>query len=292
MAFEGPQTNTTTVDRVVVSLDDGTLPKQEFERYLERLRAFQKRIGYEFNDEALLIRALTSRSYRYCSKDKASDKGQMEIKGDQLLGRGVKWWVDKQIKDKVIDPSAETRYFLDDFLRSNVYLSLVGFRIGIADCIRFSREKLQSEKGAEKQIRMLANFVESLIDSIYEDGGREALELFVDRHVLPYPKEGTVTHIIPDLFSKNLRSQVMAFTTYTHGKANLVIRRGNRDYRGYVYLKDKRLSQPIYVSKYTQTPRQAAAKTIISFSKSHPWVVWGSEGPTSLIFPTVIDNNT
>lgn len=291
MAFEGPQTNTTTVDRIVVNLDDGTLPKQEFERYLERLRAFQKRIGYEFNDEALLIRALTSTSYSKATNGKVSHKGAMEPKGDGLLKQKVVYWVRGYTNRDNHLYSTQIPHFLN----SNVFLSLVGFRIGIADCIRFSHQKMESVGGSEKQIRMLANFVEALIDAVYEDGGQRALIPFMETHVLPPPKKGTVTHLVPYLFgdSKELREQ--AFRLYTNGRASIDVRPHKRLFKGLVYLNEKegRGRYPVFQTNgASKFRREAAAEAIIGFSKHYPWVVWGCEGPTSLIFPTVIDNTT
>lgn len=293
MAFEGPQTNTATIDRAVVNLDDGTLPKQEFERYLERLRAFQKRIGYEFNDEALLIRALTSTSYSKATNGKVPHKGGMEPEGDKLLKSKVTYWV-----RGFLDHEKETYSTgkVANFLNSNVFLSLVGFHIGIADCIRFSHAKVAAVgAGPERQIRMLANFVEALIDAVYEDGGQRALIPFIYTHVLPPPQKGSVTHLVPYLFGDNKELREQAFKLYTNGFASIDVRPDRKGFRGYVYLNNTQKAgrPPIYKTKgLSNLRREAAAEAVIGFSKTHPWVVWGCEGPASLIFPTIIDNKT
>jgi len=136
MAFEGALVDTPTLKQRGDPMSD-----IDFQTFLERLDRFQQRIGYQFTDVNILIRALTSMSYCSATKNSVPGKGIMESQGDKLLKRAVDVWVSGYCNHLPVPHQA----IIKDFLNSNIYLSRVGMNhMKIYRCVRVSREKYTS----------------------------------------------------------------------------------------------------------------------------------------------------
>ena len=132
---------------------------------LERL---QRRLGYRFADERLLIRALTHKS---ASLD--SNNERLEYLGDAVLGYAVAAHLHREHPGEAESGLTLVRAAL--VKRST--LAEIGHALALGDYMRFGIGEMRS--GAFRRASVLANGVEALIGAVHEDGGVEAARALV-----------------------------------------------------------------------------------------------------------------
>ncbi|MBW6515895.1 MAG: ribonuclease III [Candidatus Cloacimonetes bacterium] len=144
------------------------------------LNKLQSTISYIFKNPQLLATALTHSS---CSKHKNGhskpfEYERMEFFGDAILGLVTVEFLFHKYSDKAEGDLSK--------LKSNIvsenYLSVKAKTINLGSYIRLGEEEFKS-KGYEKK-SILANMMESLICSIYLDGGLEAARDFITNFIL------------------------------------------------------------------------------------------------------------
>lgn len=146
----------------------------------ERLTVLQQAIDYRFAEPALLLEALTHKSYSNESQGAAPCSERLEFLGDAVL-------------DLVIGAAAFVAYpelpegeltRIRAELVNEKSLAVVARQLGIGPCLRLGRGERRS--GGERKDSLLADAVEALFGAVFSDGGFEAarqviLPLFAER---------------------------------------------------------------------------------------------------------------
>lgn len=139
----------------------------------------ERRIAYVFDDRALLVRALSHRSYANEKGPDVDDNEVLEFLGDAVLGL-------------VVSDLLCTRYptltegemsKLKSFLVSADTLAQLADGLGLGQFILLGRGE-EKTAGREKN-SILANAMEALIAALYIDGGLEQAGEFILDLVLP-----------------------------------------------------------------------------------------------------------
>ncbi len=137
-------------------------------------------LGYQFNDRALLDRALThkSRISDKASEGPASDNEQLEFLGDAILGFVVS---DVLVGRYPAYPEGRLSK-LKAHLVSALHLHEVAVRIRLGDHLILGRGEEMS--GGREKKALLANALEALIAAAYLDGGIEPVRRFVVQYII------------------------------------------------------------------------------------------------------------
>lgn len=133
---------------------------------------FEKKIGYEFKDKALLKRALTHSSY-------ANEKGtglqneRLEFLGDSVLGFITAEYLFDHYKDKAEGDLTKKRAY------AVCEKTLFGYaeKIGLGDMILLGRG--EERTGGRQRPSVVSDAFEAVIAAIYLDGGIENAKKFV-----------------------------------------------------------------------------------------------------------------
>lgn len=123
-------------------------------------------LGYSFADSALLVAALTHRSFRNERPDLAdADNERLEFLGDAVVGLVVASMLYRRFPDA--DEGELTRRRAD--LVSEKGLTEAAQSIGIGDALRLG--KGEEKSGGRSKPRLLSSALEACIGAIYTDGG-------------------------------------------------------------------------------------------------------------------------
>jgi len=160
-----------------------------------------KKIGYEFKDESLLIRALTHSSYANESGGKNESNERLEFLGDSVLGFITAEFFFSREKDL---PEGELTK-----LRAAAVCekALSGFanKIGLGEYLLLGKGEINSN-GKERP-SILADAFEALIAAIYLDGGIENAKKFVAQFLEDFSAEYYVINdaktILQEIVQKN-----------------------------------------------------------------------------------------
>lgn len=150
---------------------------QEQSEHTEKLDKAEKILGHEFSDRSLLLTALTHPSA--AEGHSISDSYErLEFLGDSILGAIVSYEAYHAYPN--LDEGGLTRIKVS--LVSGASLSEVGKELGLADCIFFgSSERGTGRRGLHSA---LENVYESLVASLFLDGGINAAASFVKRTLI------------------------------------------------------------------------------------------------------------
>ncbi len=152
--------------------------------------ALEEKIGYCFQDKALLQRALTHSSYVNEAKEEGTVSNErLEFLGDSVLGficAGMLFMDQNRFNEGSLSK-------LRAALVCEASLAKFALEIDLGEYIRFSRSEELSDGGHRPSA--LADAFEALIAAIYLDGGIEAAREFI----LPYLERG-----LPDAISGRL----------------------------------------------------------------------------------------
>ena len=143
---------------------------------------FEKRIGYEFKDKALLKRALTHSSYAN-EKGTGLDNERLEFLGDSVLGFITAEYLFEHYKDKAEGDLTKNRAY------AVCEKTLFGYaeKIGLGEQIKLG--KGEERTGGRQRPSVVSDAFEALIAAIYLDGGIENAKNFV----LPFIEVATET---------------------------------------------------------------------------------------------------
>lgn len=138
---------------------------------------FEKRIGYEFKNPALLKEALTHSSFVNGKNHHSNER--LEFLGDSVLSVVVSKYLFENLSDK---PEGQLTK-----LRASIVCehSLFPFaeKIGLGDAIMMG--KGEENTGGRHRRSILADAFEALIAAIYLDGGLEAASRFIIPFIPP-----------------------------------------------------------------------------------------------------------
>ena len=137
----------------------------------------ERRLGHSFDDRALLVRALTHRSY--CAEhDGAESNERLEFLGDAVLG-----WVIADVAFGRYDVPEGRLTDLRKSVVNQTALAEIADDLGIGTDLRLGRGEAAAGGAAKPSI--LSDALEALIGAVYVDAGADAAYDFVERHVAP-----------------------------------------------------------------------------------------------------------
>lgn len=144
---------------------------------MEQLSAFEKEIGIQFKDKALLERVFIHRSYLNEHKSlKLEHNERMEFLGDAVLELVVTQF----LYDNYDRPEGELTNWRSALVKGES-LSFEAKRIGLDSYIKTSRGEAKNVGKARDLI--LANAFEALIGAIFLDQGIEQADKFIKKHI-------------------------------------------------------------------------------------------------------------
>jgi ribonuclease III len=143
--------------------------------------ALESRLGYRFKTPALLLRALTHRSYvNERDAGGVQHNESLEFLGDAVLG----FLVSSTIFNRFPDASEGDLSKIRAYIVSAVNLQHLAEKLRLGDYIRLSRGEEKTGGRAKKAI--VVDAFEALIGAIYLDGGIEAASTFVEAQIGGY----------------------------------------------------------------------------------------------------------
>lgn len=148
---------------------------------IENLDVLEKRLGYSFKDQSLIIQAITHRSYI----NEHADFGYQHNERLEFLGDAVlELIVTEHLFRNYANPEGEL---------TNWRAALVNAKTlaGIATQLQFEEFLLLSkgearDKNSKARMYILANAIEAIIGAIYMDGGMQPSEDFINTHILSH----------------------------------------------------------------------------------------------------------
>jgi len=142
-----------------------------------RLKGLEARIGYEFTDKSLGIRALTHSSYGDGQRD-IRDYERLEFLGDRVLG----FLTAERLYMNRDETEGTMARRLNAFVRKEA-CAQVGKEIGIGEALLMSPS--EDRQGGREKISILGDAVEALMAAIYLDGGWEQAKSFYEAYWKP-----------------------------------------------------------------------------------------------------------
>ncbi len=141
-------------------------------RPTETPQAFAQRLGLQFHDLRLLIRAFTHRSYINEHRDALEDNERLEFLGDAILDFVVGEWLYHHFPE--MDEGALTR--LRSALVCREQLAAFARQIGLDRAMLLGHGE-DANGGRERDTLLSATF-EALIGALYLDSGLQAVQQF------------------------------------------------------------------------------------------------------------------
>jgi ribonuclease-3 len=132
-----------------------------------------ERIGYQFRDPNLLMRALTHSSFR---AKNGHDYEAMEFLGDRVLGLIIAEELYRRDPHMAEGPLTQS---LKSLVCTETLAEIAG-ELGLADALR--AEKRGNTNSVRASVNVLADACEALIAAVYLDAGLEGARSFVRRH--------------------------------------------------------------------------------------------------------------
>jgi ribonuclease-3 len=144
------------------------------------IASLEEALGYEFKDTALLLRALTHRSYINEHEEEAHCHNEsLEFLGDAILG----FLVSAQIYRLFPSAGEGDLSKVKAYLVSAANLVKLAANVGLGDHLRLGRG--EDKTGGRHKRAILADAFEALLGAIYLDGGVDAAAGFVARQLGP-----------------------------------------------------------------------------------------------------------
>jgi ribonuclease-3 len=136
---------------------------------------FEKRIGYRFNNPALLEQALTHISALTGARNRAGSYQRLEFLGDHVLGLVVS---DMLFRAFAKADEGEMSRRLADLVRKEACAD-VGRAIDLGAAIRLGAS--EANAGGRSRIAILADVCEAMIGAVFVDGGYPAAAALIER---------------------------------------------------------------------------------------------------------------
>src|SRR5262245_42893040 len=136
---------------------------------------FEKRIGYRFNNPALLEQALTHISALTGARNRAGSYQRLEFLGDHVLGLVVS---DMLFRAFAKADEGEMSRRLADLVRKEACAD-VGRAIDLGAAIRLGSS--EANAGGRSRIAILADVCEAMIGAVFVDGGYPAAAALIER---------------------------------------------------------------------------------------------------------------
>lgn len=143
--------------------------------------ALEERLGYQFRDKDLLVRALTHRSWlseRGVPLPENADNEQLEFLGDAILGFIVS-------ESLVLRHASAREGHLSQWkghFVSSTHLHRCARALDVGPFLLLG--KGEERNGGRERKTLLANALEALIAALYIDGGIDVARGFIEEHIL------------------------------------------------------------------------------------------------------------
>ena len=137
-------------------------------------------IGYTFTNSALLLLALTHRSFLNENRGKNLSSNEiLEFLGDAV----IETWASLHLYHRFpVSPEGELTNLRSLLVRTE-NLSQTATKIKLGDFLRLSRG--EERNGGRQNQSILADALESLVGAIHLDGGPQKASQFLDKFLLP-----------------------------------------------------------------------------------------------------------
>ncbi|MEN0057441.1 MAG: ribonuclease III [Bdellovibrio sp.] len=133
----------------------------------------EQRIGYDFHDKELLLRALTHKSYANELKNGLADNEKLEFLGDAVLALVVgELLLEKFPEDHEGGLSKKRASIVNEQVLCELALTL-----GLNQYLRLGRGEILT--GGMQKPRLIASAFEALVGALYLDGGFAATRAFL-----------------------------------------------------------------------------------------------------------------
>ena len=143
------------------------------------MEAIEAKLGYKFQNRALLINALTHSSYANENRGRSCESNErLEFLGDSVLGMVVADALYKRFPE--LPEGRMTR--LRAQLVCEESLHRVAAQLGLGEYIRLGRG--EEHTGGRSRTSILADAVEAVIAAMYLDGGMDVARGFINRFIL------------------------------------------------------------------------------------------------------------
>ena len=143
------------------------------------MEAIEAKLGYKFQNRALLINALTHSSYANENRGRSCESNErLEFLGDSVLGMVVADALYKRFPE--LPEGRMTR--LRAQLVCEESLHRVAAQLGLGEHIRLGRG--EEHTGGRSRTSILADAVEAVIAAMYLDGGMDVARGFINRFIL------------------------------------------------------------------------------------------------------------
>lgn len=144
------------------------------------LDGLQRKLGYRFQNESLLVRALTHRSHLRVGDTRPDNSNErLEFLGDSVLGLVVA----EELFNKHPQMREGDLTKSKSLLVNKKVLAHVGIELGLGDHILMSTD--EERAGGRRRQSIVADCLEAVIGAVYLDGGMSATREVV-RHVISF----------------------------------------------------------------------------------------------------------
>jgi ribonuclease-3 len=148
---------------------------------MEQIKAFEKKTGITFENQALLRQAFTHRSYINENRSlKLEHNERLEFLGDAILELVVTDFLYRNYPD---NPEGDLTTYRSALVNA-ITLSEVASGLGMNDCLLLSKGEAKDVGRARQYI--LANAIEAVIGAIYIDKGYDSAKVFIDQNLLNF----------------------------------------------------------------------------------------------------------
>ena len=148
----------------------------------KKLSLFEKRIGYKFKKQSILIKSLTHPSYIFDEKNNNSilnnEFERYEFLGDRVLGLTIASLLFNKFK-KFDEGDLSKKY---SYLVQKNFLYKISIILDINSLVLYNFSK----NNKKMIISILSDTVESLIGAIFIDGGYKSSYSFIKKYWFPY----------------------------------------------------------------------------------------------------------
>ena len=176
------------------------LRKSQKQAHHELAFEFCDKFGYRFKNPALLIEALTHRSYIYTSNDEMRSNERLEFLGDSVLGLIIAEYLFRLHSDYNEGDLTKTKAILVN----EITLAKVGIDSGLNNLILLSPEEEKS--GGRERASIISDAMEAVIGALYLDSGLEASEEFIRRQIISRAGE-----LLSDSAQRNYKGELLEY---------------------------------------------------------------------------------
>ena len=184
----------------------------------------EKTIGYSFKKRKLLEMALVHRSYRFENDNVINDNQRLEFLGDAVLGFITAFYFYKKFPDREEGGLTTLR----SQLTSGKALAKLAADIHLGEYIKMG--KGEKKAGGERRSSNLEDAIESLIGSVYLDGGLKAVQKIFKKIFIPLSNS-----LSDDMWADNPKGKLQEYSQkrwrgspqymiiHKHGPAHAII---------------------------------------------------------------------